>query len=426
MNYEFIIGTIIGVIGIIPIIISVVKWLRKANLKDLLSQLADSKLSTKEHRKILKKISRKLALSKMSISPDYINSFYAEDRGKEDIFLDICLGNNIEPTPDVCISFLGYNSPKLRKKWKESMINNNKTKEPMVKLPLKPENVVINNVSTSRPNVVYISSLLQEKFPSVANELIGILNKYSIPVRILTSTKDIWCRDYMPVQNKNGELIQFNYDPSYLKGNKEWEDSRSDVREVCKANNINPIYSDIIIDGGNVVLLGDKAILTDRIFSENPNYDRTELVNKLSDLLKAKIIIIPAYKTDVTGHADGMVRFINETSILGNDRDKDYKYIRDGVNKACSENGLDYIDIPFFEQKYDKNHEMNAIGIYVNYLEVGNLIIIPQFSVEGNHDQEALDLFKRVFPDRIIETINYNEVALEGGLLNCTTWTIFE
>ena len=29
-----------------------------------------------------------------------------------------------------------------------------------------------------------------------------------------------------------------------------------------------------------------------------------------------------------------------------------------------------------------------------------------------------------ILTDRIIETINYNEVGYYGGLLNCTTWTI--
>ena len=143
-----------------------------------------------------------------------------------------------------------------------------------------------------------------------------------------------------------GELIQFEYNPSYLKGKKEWEESRS--------------------------------------------------------------------------HADGMVRFVDKDTILGNDLNAEYKYIRDGINKACSENGLHYINVPFFEQKYDKNHELNAIGIYVNYLEVDNLIVLPKFNVEGNRDEEA------IFPDRIIETVDYNEVAVEGGLLNCKTWTIRE
>ena len=277
-----------------------------------------------------------------------------------------------------------------------------------------------------RPNKVYVSSILKEKFPHAAEELFSVLRKHKVAFKELINTRDIWCRDYMPVQNRMGELIQFTYNPSYLKGNKEWEESRSDVHDVCSANSITPIFSDINIDGGNVVLFGDKAILTDRIFQENPDYEKNILVSELEELLKAKVIIIPAFKTDITGHADRMVRFVDKNTILGNDLNIEYKYIRDGINKACTSNGLRYINVPFFEPKYDKNHEMNAIGIYVNYLEVDNLIVLPKFNVDGNHDEEVESLFKMIFPDRIIETVDYNEVAIEGGLLNCTTWTIKE
>ena len=277
-----------------------------------------------------------------------------------------------------------------------------------------------------RPNTVYVSSKLEEKYPHAAEGLFSVLEKHKVSVKVLHNTKDIWCRDYMPVQNRLGKLIQFEYDPSYLRGKKEWEDSRSDVREVCSANDINPIYSNINIDGGNVVLYGDKAILTNRIFKENPEYEKKQLISELEELLKAKVIIIPAVNTDVTGHADGMVRFVDKDTLLGNDLNAEYKYIRDGINKACLENGLQYINVPFFEQKYDKDHEMNAIGIYVNYLEVDNLIVLPKFGVVGNRDEEALSMFKKIFPDRDIETVDYNEVALEGGLLNCSTWTVRE
>ena len=277
-----------------------------------------------------------------------------------------------------------------------------------------------------RPNTVYVSSKLKEKYPHAAEGLLSVLEKHKVSVKELRNTKDIWCRDYMPVQNRLGELIQFEYDPSYLRGKKEWEDSRSDVREVCSANDINPIFSKIKIDGGNVVLYGDKAILTNRIFKENPEFERKQLISELEELLKAKVIIIPAVNTDVTGHADGMVRFVDKDTLLGNDLNAEYKYIREGINKACLENGLQYINVPFFEQKYDKEHEMNAIGIYVNYLEVDNLIVLPKFGVVGNRDEEALSMFKKIFPHRNIETVDYNEVALEGGLLNCTTWTVKE
>lgn len=129
----------------------------------------------------------------------------------------------------------------------------------------------------------------------------------------------------------------------------------------------------------------------------------------------------------MTGHADGMVRFVDQNTILGNDRNQEYKYWRDGIDKVLRKHNLEYIDIPFFENKeINKKYPDNAIGCYVNYLEIGNLILLPIFEVAGNKDNEIVEMFNSIFPDRIIETINYNEIGFFGGLLNCTTWTIKE
>ena len=49
---------------------------------------------------------------------------------------------------------------------------------------------------------------------------------------------------------------------------------------------------------------------------------------------------------------------------------------------------------------------------------------MPVFGVPGNRDAEALAKLKEVFPNKTIETIDYNDVALTGGILNCTTWVI--
>ena len=53
MSTEFIIGTIIGLIGIIPVIIQVVKWVKKPKLNELMKRLVDNRLSTKAYRKVL-------------------------------------------------------------------------------------------------------------------------------------------------------------------------------------------------------------------------------------------------------------------------------------------------------------------------------------------------------------------------------------
>ena len=230
----------------------------------------------------------------------------------------------------------------------------------------------------------------------------------------------------MPVQTESGKFIQFRYEPSYLKGRKEWEESRSDVKEICRIYNIDAAFSDINLDGGNVLICDGRAIISDRLFSENPERDRDSLIKELSNLLECEIIIIPALKSqdeDLTGHADGMVRFVDRNTIIGNERRADeYKYMKDGLQKALDTFNLTYIDIPYFVDN-DAKHPYSAIGIYVNYLEVNDLIVFPVFGEEKT-DQKALEIIKKSFPNKQIETINYNDIAKEGGLLNCTTWCI--
>jgi len=81
--------------------------------------------------------------------------------------------------------------------------------------------------------------------------------------------------------------------------------------------------------------------------------------------------------------------------------------------------GLDYEEIPWFETKNSKS----AVGIYVNYLEIDKLIIFPIFE-ENETDAEALAVMKTLFKDREIVPIQINDIAREGGLMNCISWTI--
>lgn len=420
MSTEFIIGTIIGLIGIIPVIIQIVKWVKKPKLSELMKKLVDNSLSTNAHRKVLKKMNLILLRSGKRISSEYVNSFVLNKRGKEAVFTDLCLQNDWEPTKELCEMFMNGDYPSIRKKYWDMKNEHQKKEEITADAVVKVEAV---HAQPKGKEIVYLSELLEKNFTDCFNRLTSILDKHNVEYRLLKGTKDIWCKDYMPIQTESGKLIQFRYEPSYLNGNREWEESRSDVREVCRLNGFEPVFSNINLDGGNVLLCSGRAIVSDRIFKENPEYtDKEKLVKELSELLEAEVIIIPAQNGDMTGHADGMVRFVNRDTILGNNRSDEYKYWTNGIDKVLKENSLQYIDVPFFYGFKDSKHPDHAIGVYVNYLEVGNLIVLPVFEVEGNKDSEAIAAFKQIFPDKIIETINYNDVALEGGVLNCTTW----
>lgn len=427
MSIESIIGITSGLIGIAGgaywLYNLLEKQFKKRPIAELFVELMDKKTSDKERRDILKRMNT-YALVNNKIKKEYIQNFTLEKRGKEEVLFDICDSNDIEPTDDICKSLINASMPSLRKKYQEK--REQKTVE---SISVNDMNRIEKEANFKREQTVYVSELLKTNYPKTFNHLVQILNRNKVKYAFLKGTKDIWCRDYMPVQTQSGKFIQFKYDPSYLKGNKEWEKSRSDTKEILEKNDflqtIKIEESDINLDGGNVLICDGRAILSDRVFSENPERDKESLKTELSKLLECEIIIIPALKSqneDLTGHADGMVRFVNRNTIIGNERRADeYQYMKDGLQNAIDTFGLTYIDIPYFEDK-DRENPVSAVGIYVNYLEVNNLIVFPVFG--RDEDKQAIAIVQKTFPDRIIETIDYNEIAKEGGLLNCTTWVI--
>jgi len=64
-------------------------------------------------------------------------------------------------------------------------------------------------------NIVYISKFLKTKpeFVSTCNQITDILDKYHVSYYFLEGTKDIWARDYMPIQVSEKKFIEYRYDP---------------------------------------------------------------------------------------------------------------------------------------------------------------------------------------------------------------------
>lgn len=272
-------------------------------------------------------------------------------------------------------------------------------------------------IPNKETNHVYFSALLKDRYSKEWGRIEAILKKHKVSYSLLKGTKDIWVRDFMPIQVNENELLSFRYEPSYLSKRK---DLKSDPKTVCELNRISTKFSVLNLDGGNVVQWKNKAIVTSRIFRENPKRNFTSIKRDLGDLLNAEIIIAPDLKEDMTGHVDGHLRFVNKDTLLVNElKHEDRKWVK-GFKEMARKHNFNYIEMPWFQTA----DEESAIGVYVNYLEIGNLIVFPIFEVKGNRDQEALEVIRQVFPNRKIEPININKIAKEGGLLNCVSWQI--
>ena len=63
---------------------------------------------------------------------------------------------------------------------------------------------------------------------------------------------------------------------------------------------------------------------------------------------------------------------------------------------------------------------------YINYLHIGNKVIVPKF--ENESDKIILPFLNNLFKKYgiTLELLNAENIAKNGGILNCFTWNILE
>ncbi|MEJ8803425.1 agmatine deiminase family protein [Pontibacter sp. H249] len=273
-------------------------------------------------------------------------------------------------------------------------------------------------ITDDQTNFLYLADTLPKKYPNFYQEFEKVLTKCNFSYSLLPGTKDIWCRDYMPIQVARDHFVQFVYNPDYLQSNK-WLKTISDTDKICQAIGISPSKSNILVDGGNVVRAKGKVIMCDKVFRENPHIPEKQLIRKLHEQLEVdQVIFIPT--TDAIGHSDGMVRFLDDKTVLINDYSKEKSQFQLAFRMALHNSGLNWIEIPY--NPYQNQKYIQANGIYINYLQMKDVVIIPMFGFE--EDKAVVKQFEKLFPKSRIATIDSNSIADEGGVLNCITWNI--
>ena len=263
--------------------------------------------------------------------------------------------------------------------------------------------------------MLYFSSLLKTnpQYSLSAENLFSVLSDSGEKFTLFDGARDIWARDYMPVKTKSGKYISFRYDPSYLADDLQLKTNFK--TDIAPHFALPVTYSNINLDGGNVVFSPSKtkAVITDRVFSENPEYDKNTLLLELENLLEAEIIIIPSLISDMTGHADGVVRFVNENTVIGNDSPYKNGY-EQKVKMSLKKHGISVVDFPYFDSA-----GISAVGSYLNFLETENHIFLPVFG--SVQDETAVKRATEIFDKKIV-AVNINSIAEEGGVLNCISW----
>ncbi len=270
-------------------------------------------------------------------------------------------------------------------------------------------------------NTVYFSSILPKKCPVLNAHLVNALQKHDIPYAYLCGTKDIWCRDFMPIQVGAEHFVFFKYTPDYLqdKVGLKIQTNPEDVFQN-ESNNLKKVLPqssiiDIVLDGGNVVKCNDVVVMTDKVFVENKDKTPIEVERILKDAFQCEILFIP-WDGDMCGHSDGIIHYAGNNRILITNYKDFSKYYYYRYLKLLEKK---FEIIPL---KYKTKRFHTRSWAYINFLQIGNLILVPQLGLE--EDYQALEQISKALPNHEIIGIPALEAVRRGGALNCISWNI--
>ncbi|MCP4603328.1 MAG: agmatine deiminase family protein [Proteobacteria bacterium] len=231
---------------------------------------------------------------------------------------------------------------------------------------------------------------------------------------------DIWIRDFSPLFPPNPS--KFVYSPDYLEDQVSQEIDAS-FCAFTRAVGLSYPTSDLVIDGGNFVHNGvDKAVFTERVFSDNLGATPQEIETVLKETLGLReIAFIPEEVGDTTGHSDGMVMWVSEDELLVNEYDEPF---RTRVLTALDEafGGVSIVEIPSDYEPAIWKGFASACGIYVNALVTQEYIYVPVF---GSGQDDFFVGIIAAHTDKEIVPVNASAVCYMGGSVRCLSWQVW-
>ena len=277
-------------------------------------------------------------------------------------------------------------------------------------------------ITDNLTNAVFFSYLLPKKCPTLNQHIALVLEAHGTPFAYLSETKDIWCRDFMPIQIAEDRFVSYKYTPNYLqdKTGLRLQTNPEAVLQV-RQNRLthvlqNAVKVDLVLDGGNVVKCGNTIVMTEKVFAENRDKSINEVDRILKDAFQCDVVYLPWDHRETFGHSDGIVHFAGDGKVLitnyGDISPRFYCRFRVALEKH-------FEVVPL----YYKTKRIHARSwSYINFLQVGKLVFVPQLGLE--EDEQAQEQIGNAMPDCEVVGIPSLEAVRRGGALNCISWNI--
>ncbi len=195
------------------------------------------------------------------------------------------------------------------------------------------------------------------------------------------------------------------------------------------------LHGGIVLEGGALESDGMGTLLTTTECmlspNRNPHLSREEIEIKLKNCfgLKRVLWLENGYLAgdDTDSHIDTLARFCSADTIAyikcPDPEDEHFEALQKmeaelGHFKTLDGKPYRLVPLPWPEPCYDETGS-RLPATYANFLIINNAVLVPTYQVP--QDEEALQIFKIIFPDREIIGINCRPLILQHGSLHCVT-----
>lgn len=239
--------------------------------------------------------------------------------------------------------------------------------------------------------------------------------------------EDIWMRDFT-LSNATRPLM-FRYTSEGQGGGRRGQEDADAVQErfatLLDKADVKYTDTELFNDGGNWVDDYAGRIVVSRKFLRDNHLTESKGRTVLQDLSGAThIAFIEADEQGGLEHADGVVAFVAENTLVINSYPEDPAYAE--TLKSDLRRGLPGVQIYEIITPYDGSQIYDsrfgsACGLYTNMLVTPERIYFPQFGIP--EDAQALAQLRQ-WTDRDIVPVHSGQVCSMGGGVRCMSWQV--
>lgn len=249
-------------------------------------------------------------------------------------------------------------------------------------------------------------------------------------------TSDSWLRDNGPtfVVHEDGDLAGVAW--GFNAWGRNYDAFEPDTRvapAILDGLGLPCFGAPLIMEGGAFHVDGEGTLLTTEQCLLNPNRNprlsRTEIEVHLRDHLGVErfIWLGEGYEDDETdGHVDEIACFVRPGVVLTlateDTADPNHRVFRDNLDRLRKARDAKGRELEIVTLPTPARQEQGGVRLtlsYTNFYLANGGVVIPAF--EDPADDEALRIFRRLFPDREVVPVAALDIVRGGGGIHCIT-----